>query len=33
VYPLLILFAFAYLGLEVLRRQTMREYPAATSTA
>lgn len=31
VYPLLILFAFAYLGLEVLRRQTMREFPAAAT--
>jgi hypothetical protein len=28
IFPLLILFAFAYLGVEVLRRQTMREFPA-----
>jgi hypothetical protein len=33
VYPLLILFAFAYLGLEVLRRQTMREFPEAPAAA
>jgi hypothetical protein len=30
IFPLLILFAFAYLGVEVLRRQTMREFPAPT---
>jgi len=28
ILPLLILFAFAYAGVEVLRRQTMREFPA-----
>jgi hypothetical protein len=28
IFPLLILFAFAYAGVEVLRRQTMREFPA-----
>ena len=28
IFPLLILFAFVYLGVEVLRRQTMREFPA-----
>jgi hypothetical protein len=27
IFPLLILFAFAYVGTEVLRRQTMREFP------
>jgi hypothetical protein len=27
IFPLLILFAFAYAGTEVLRRQTMREFP------
>jgi hypothetical protein len=31
VYPLLVLFALAYFGLEVLRRQTMREFPAAAT--
>ena len=30
IFPLLILFAFAYAGVEVLRRQTMREFPAPT---
>jgi hypothetical protein len=30
IFPLLILFAFAYVGVEVLRRQTMREFPAPT---
>jgi hypothetical protein len=29
IYPLLILFAFAFVGTEVLRRQTAREFPAA----
>jgi hypothetical protein len=29
VFPLLILFAFAFAGTEVLRRQTMREFPRA----
>ena len=29
IYPLLILFAFAFVGTEVLRRQTEREFPAA----
>jgi hypothetical protein len=33
VYPLLILFGFAYLGLEVLRRQTMREFPSEPAAA
>jgi hypothetical protein len=28
IFPLLVLFALAYVGLEVLRRQTMREFPA-----
>ena len=28
IFPLLILFVFAYVGVEVLRRQTMREFPA-----
>jgi len=28
VFPLLILFAFAFAGTEVLRRQTLREFPA-----
>ena len=28
IFPLLILFAFAYAGTEVLRRQTIREFPA-----
>ena len=27
IYPLLILFVFAYIGTEVLRRQTLREFP------
>lgn len=27
IYPLLVLFGFAYVGLEVLRRQTAREFP------
>jgi hypothetical protein len=27
IYPLLVLFALAYVGLEVLRRQTAREFP------
>jgi hypothetical protein len=29
IFPLLILFAFAYIGTEVLRRQTLREFPEA----
>jgi hypothetical protein len=29
IYPLLILFALAFVGTEVLRRQTEREFPAA----
>jgi len=33
IYPLLILFAFAFLGTEILRRQTLREFPAAEATA
>jgi len=28
IFPLLILFAFAFVGTEVLRRQTLREFPA-----
>jgi len=28
IFPLLILFVFAYVGVEVLRRQTEREFPA-----
>jgi hypothetical protein len=28
IFPLLILFAFAYAGVEVLRRHTLREFPA-----
>ena len=31
VFPLLILFAFAFVGTEVLRRQTRREYPPAVA--
>jgi hypothetical protein len=30
IYPLLILFGFAFVGTEVLRRQTLREFPAPT---
>ena len=29
IFPLLILFVFAFAGTEVLRRQTIREFPAA----
>jgi hypothetical protein len=29
VYPLLIVFVFAFIGVEVLRRQMLEEYPAA----
>jgi len=29
IFPLLILFAFAYAGVEYLRRETIREFPAA----
>jgi hypothetical protein len=29
VYPLLVVFVFAFIGLEVLRRQTLREFPAS----
>ena len=29
IYPLLVLFALAYVGVEVLRRQTAREFPTA----
>jgi hypothetical protein len=29
VYPLLVLFALAFVGTEVLRRQTLREFPAS----
>ena len=31
VYPLLVLFAFAYVGTEWLRRHTLREFPAEAS--
>jgi hypothetical protein len=31
VYPLLVLFALAFVGAEVLRRQTMREFPPPRS--
>jgi hypothetical protein len=31
VYPLLVLFALAFVGTEVLRRQTLREFPPAES--
>ena len=30
VYPLLVVFVFAFIGVEVLRRQTLREFPAAS---
>jgi hypothetical protein len=30
IYPLLVLFALAFVGLEVLRRQTAREFPPTT---
>ena len=30
VYPLLVLFALAFVGAEVLRRETLREFPIAT---
>jgi hypothetical protein len=30
IYPLLVLFALAYVGVEVLRRQTAREFPPTT---
>jgi len=30
IYPLLVLFALAFVGAEVLRRQTLREFPATT---
>ena len=33
IYPLLILFGFAFLGTEVLRRQTLREFPQKPRTA
>jgi hypothetical protein len=33
VIPLLVLFAFAYIGTEVLRRQTMREFPPTGGAA
>lgn len=32
IYPLLFLFALAYVGTEVLRRQTIREFPAEPAT-
>jgi hypothetical protein len=28
IYPLLVVFALAFVGTEVLRRQTLREFPA-----
>jgi hypothetical protein len=31
VYPLLVLFALAFFGTEVLRRQTLREFPPTES--
>jgi hypothetical protein len=33
VYPLLVLFVLAFVGLEILRRQTEREFPAAQAPA
>jgi hypothetical protein len=33
IYPLLVLFGLAFLGTEVLRRQTRREFPAAEPSA
>jgi hypothetical protein len=33
IYPLLILFAFAFFGTEVLRRQTLREFPPTPAQA
>jgi hypothetical protein len=33
IYPLLVLFALAYFGTEVLRRQTAREFPAEPAPA
>jgi hypothetical protein len=33
VYPLLVLFALAYVGLEILRRQTEREFPPEPAPA
>jgi hypothetical protein len=33
VYPLLVVFALAFVGLEVLRRQTLREFPPAEEAA
>ncbi len=33
IYPLLFLFALAYVGTEYLRRQTIREFPAESSGA
>jgi hypothetical protein len=33
VYPLLIVFALAFVGTEVLRRQTLREFPAGPEPA
>lgn len=32
IYPLLVLFALAFVGTEVLRRQTLREFPTNTTT-
>jgi hypothetical protein len=33
IYPLLVLFVLAYVGTEVLRRQTIREFPAEPAAA
>jgi uncharacterized membrane protein len=33
IYPLLVLFVLAYIGTEVLRRQTIREFPAEPAAA
>jgi hypothetical protein len=33
IYPLLVLFAFAFFGTEVLRRQTLREFPPTPAQA
>jgi hypothetical protein len=33
IYPLLILFVFAFIGTEVLRRQTLREFPPTPAEA
>jgi hypothetical protein len=33
IFPLLVLFALAFVGTEMLRRQTEREFPAAGSAS